>query len=75
MTVEDLELIIKDLPKDMEVLLDACEDELEGSRWSYRVRLPNANPEVKMVGRVNFGYAIATRACRETKGAKKCLIL
>lgn len=76
MNIKELKELIKDLPDDMNVYLDTGEDELEGNMWDYVVSPPKSKPEIKNVGRNNrVNYAVAQRACAETKDAVKCLIL
>lgn len=77
MTIKELKDLIKDLPNDMEIFKDVLNHEIEGNHWDYVVE-PIVRPRVKRVGNMKEGaavVAVAQRACKETKDAKKCLIL
>ena len=73
MNIRELRGRIKDFPDDMEVLIFESGD-LESNVFSGTARkIPITRP--KHVKEVDGRLKIASRACKETAGAKKCFIL
>lgn len=74
MKIKDLKELIKDLPDDMDVFIDDGKELLEGNKWYYSLR--ELSPVERRVGEMEPGrLAVAQRACKETKNAKKGLVL
>ena len=75
MNIKKLKSLIADLPDDMEVFKSDSENSSD-PYWSEYVSHVIDTPEVKRVGESSHGdYMVARRPCKETKGAKKCLVL
>lgn len=75
MKIKELKKLIEDLPDDMEVFKDILNHAIEGNNyWDYVVE-PVIRSKIRRVGQMEEGAAVAQRACKETEGAVKCLIL
>lgn len=73
MTVKELIERLKEFDPEMEVFVDCYKDEKYkyDNKWLSEVRDPLLGRPISMVK----DNKIAQRACEETSGAKKCLVL
>ena len=73
MNIRELKARIQDFPDDMEVLVFESGDPESNIFAGTARQIPIARP--KHVKEIDGRLKVASRACKETAGAKKCFIL